>query len=130
MSPVNWEAALLSSPLLTTYSLASHPQNVPSKSSMVFSSLATDRSANSARVSACQTEVNQLVQRTTEAQGHQVSHPPHLSPAKLRPAHPAGHPDMATHLFEFISQDLDLFFVFILFLRVLWKRKGVSSQQP
>lgn len=37
---------------------------------------------------------------------------------------------MVTHLFEFISQDLDLFFIFILFLRVLWKRKGVGNEKP
>ena len=61
-SPPIWETAFLSSPLLTTHPLASHPHNIPSKSSMVFSSLATDRSANSARVSACQTGGSQLVQ--------------------------------------------------------------------
>lgn len=37
---------------------------------------------------------------------------------------------MVTHLFEFISQDLDLFFIFILFLRVLWKREESANQQP
>lgn len=35
-----------------------------------------------------------------------------------------------SHLFEFISQDLDLLFVFILFLGVLRGRKGISDLQP
>lgn len=34
----------------------------------------------------------------------------------------------ATHLLEFVGQDLDLLFILVLFLGVLWKRQAVRLQ--
>lgn len=102
---------LFSAPHSSPRSLASPPQDVPSKSSMVFSSLATERSANSARVSACRRE------RGSQRDGFCHTGQTHLSLP-------------TAHLFEFIGQDLDLFLVFILFLGVLQGRKAIGDLQP
>lgn len=101
---------------------------VPSKSSIVFSSLATDLSANSARVSAWD----------DKAQVNTMSHQILMNRMHIILKYVGGHVDLNleninrgfyiifwssflhAHLFQLVSEDLDLFLILVLFLRVLW----------
>lgn len=119
---IGWKSALLRKWIRDT---EQGEGRLPSRSSMVFSSLATVLSANSARVSICggNEDENDLMRYScyhfTIRLWFTVAHSEILAWKSIKINSCVCCWVQTTHLFQFISENFDLLFIFVFFLWIL-----------